>query len=85
MGGNMKKITKLLSVFVIAGAIGTGIMGATGCKHKHTYSDEWTSAGAEGHYHMATCKHTEEHTELVDHVYDDDKDTTCNDCGYVRE
>lgn len=81
----MKKITKLLSVFVIAGAIGTGIMGATGCKHKHTYSDEWTSAGAEGHYHMATCKHTEEHTELVDHVYDDDKDTTCNDCGYVRE
>lgn len=80
----MNKLTKVLSVFVIAGAIGTGILGATGCKHHHTYSDEWTSAGAEGHYHLATCKHTDEHTDIEEHVYDDDKDTTCNDCGYVR-
>ncbi|MDE6075237.1 MAG: Ig-like domain-containing protein [Clostridia bacterium] len=80
----MNKLTKLLSVFVIAGAIGTGVAGAAGCAHKHTYSDEWTSAGAEGHYHMATCKHTDEHDEIKPHTWADDKDTTCDDCGYTR-
>lgn len=80
----MNKLTKLLSVFVIAGAIGTGIAGAAGCAHKHTYEEKWTPASdGSGHYHVATC-HPEEHDELKDHVYDDDKDTTCNDCGYVR-
>lgn len=53
-------------------------------EHKHTYSDEWTSAGAEGHYRLANCEHTDEHTELVPHVYDGDTDATCNICGYVR-
>lgn len=54
-------------------------------EHQHTYSDKWTSAGAEGHYHLATCEHTGEHTKVVPHVYDSDTDTTCNACGYVRE
>lgn len=79
----MNKLTKLLSVFAIAGAIGTGIAGAAGCAHKHTYEEKWTSAGADGHYHVATC-HPEEHDELKPHVYDDDNDKTCNDCGYER-
>ena len=54
-------------------------------EHKHTYSDKWTSAGAEGHYHLANCEHTDEHTDIVPHIYDNDDDTTCNDCGYERE
>ena len=53
--------------------------------HKHTYSEQWASAGAEGHYHLANCEHTDEHTDIVPHVYDNETDTTCNDCGYVRE
>ena len=53
--------------------------------HKHTYSEQWASAGEEGHYHLANCEHTDEHTDIVPHVYDNETDTTCNDCGYVRE
>ncbi len=55
-----------------------------GGEHEHTYSRDWTSAGAAGHYHVATCEHTCEHTAVVPHAYDNADDTTCNDCGYVR-
>ena len=54
-------------------------------EHEHTYSDKWTSAGAEGHYHIATCEHKDEHTDIIPHVYDNETDTICNYCGYVRE
>ncbi len=55
-----------------------------GGEHEHTYSRDWTSAGAAGHYHVAACEHTGEHTAVVPHAYDNAEDTTCNDCGYVR-
>ncbi len=55
-----------------------------GGEHEHTYSRDWTSVGAEGHYHVATCEHTDEHTAVIPHAYDNAEDTTCNDCGYVR-
>ncbi len=80
IGGKMNKLTKLLSVFAIAGAIGTGVAGLTGC-HKHTYSDEWKADGAAGHYHEATCKHTDKHTETVPHGDANDQGK-CPDCGY---
>ncbi|MDE5766286.1 MAG: Ig-like domain-containing protein [Clostridia bacterium] len=76
----MNKLTKLLSVFAIAGAIGTGVAGLTGC-HKHTYSDEWKADGAAGHYHVATCKHTDKHTETVPHGTANEQGK-CPDCGY---
>lgn len=76
----MNKITKLLSVFALAGALGAGIAGAAGCKHKHTYEDKWTPAGAEGHYHVATC-HPEEHDEVVAHGTAN-SEGKCPDCGY---
>ncbi|MDE7076554.1 MAG: hypothetical protein K2O62_04460, partial [Clostridia bacterium] len=77
----MNKLTKLLSVFAIAGAIGTGVAGLTGC-HKHTYSDEWTPAeDGSGHYHVATCKHTDKHSKIEPHG-DAGTDGKCPDCGY---
>lgn len=76
----MNKLTKLLSVFAIAGAIGTGVAGLTGC-HKHTYSDDWTPDGANGHYHEATCKHTDKHTDTVPHG-EANEQGKCPDCGY---
>lgn len=75
------KVNKILPVIVSLVMAG-GVL--AGCAHKHTYEEKWTPAeDGSGHYHVATC-HPDEHDELKDHVYDDDKDTTCNDCGYVR-
>lgn len=84
----MNKLTKLLSVFIIAGAVGTGVAGIAGCKtptneHKHEYETTYTSYGESGHAHKATC-HPDEHDELKQHTFDDDQDTTCNDCDYTR-
>lgn len=79
----MKKIIKVLSVFALAGAmVGAGAI--AGCGHKHTFSEVWTADGANGHYHAATCEHTEEKSGLTDHVWDGDNDATCDTCGYVR-
>lgn len=85
----MKKITKLLSVFVIAGALSAGAGVMAGCSHKHTYSDDWTPDGANGHYHVATCEHTDEHTAPEAHkdlkvnaTGAEGKDNKCDFCGY---
>ena len=78
----MNKLTKVLSVFIIAGAIGTGVAGVAGCKkHQHTYEDTYTSAGADGHYKKANCKHTDEHTEIEPHGTAN-SEGKCPDCGY---
>lgn len=66
------------------GDVTLGGIGGANDTHEHTYSESYTSAGAGGHYHMATCEHTTEHTALEPHVYDNAEDTTCNECGYVR-
>ncbi|MDE7076158.1 MAG: hypothetical protein K2O62_02425 [Clostridia bacterium] len=72
----MNKLTKLLSVFAIAGAIGAGVAGAAGC-HKHTYEKDWTGV-EDGHYHVATC-HPEAHDKIQDHTPGTDgKCTVCN-------
>lgn len=76
----MNKLTKLLSVFALAGAIGAGVAGAAGCVHKHTYEEKWTSGGADGHYHVATC-HPDAHTDTVAHGTAG-TDGKCPDCGY---
>lgn len=78
----MNKLTKLLSVFVIAGAVGTGTAFASGCGHKHSFSGDWTPDGANGHYHAATCEHTDEKDGYTEHKYGDD--LICDDCGYDK-
>ncbi|MDE7086770.1 MAG: hypothetical protein K2O67_01120 [Clostridia bacterium] len=56
--------------------------------HKHTWSAAYTSAEEKGHYKTATCAgHTDQKSDMEDHVYDNASDLTCNSegCGYTRE
>ena len=78
-----KNLLKALAAFTMSIAA-AGSMSLFGCAHKHTYSDEWDRS-AEGHWHNATCKHTDEKTEIEPHIYTDSTDATCNVCGYERE
>lgn len=81
-----KKLTKLLSVFALCGALGAGAaVGITGCttKHEHTAKSEWSSSETQ-HWHDCTADDGEK-LDLGNHVYDNDQDATCNDCGYTRE
>ena len=54
--------------------------------HEHRYGD-WSKDGT-NHWHECTdadCPNREESIkDKAAHVYDDDADTTCNVCGYVR-
>lgn len=50
--------------------------------HHHKYATTWTTNDT-GHWHK--CTGCEEITDEGNHVYDDDCDATCNDCGYARE
>ena len=54
--------------------------------HEHSYGD-WSKDGT-NHWHECTdadCPNREESIkDKAAHVYDDDADTTCNVCGYVR-
>ncbi len=51
--------------------------------HTHTFSSGWSNNETE-HWHAATCEHTTLKGGVAPHVYDDDKDATCNVCGYTR-
>ncbi|MGN0803832.1 MAG: bacterial Ig-like domain-containing protein [Candidatus Coproplasma sp.] len=89
----MNKLTKLLSVFVIAGAVGAGVAGISACKkepttptppvHEHTASTEWDSNDTK-HWHNCTADDGYKFDE-ANHVYDGDQDTDCNVCGHVRQ
>ena len=54
--------------------------------HEHSYGD-WSKDGT-NHWHECTdndCPNREESIkDKAAHIYDDDADTTCNVCGYVR-
>ena len=54
--------------------------------HEHRYGD-WSKDGT-NHWHECTdadCPNREESIkDKAAHIYDDDADTTCNICGYVR-
>ena len=86
----MKKVTKLLSVFLIAGAVGTGVAGISACskktpepEHQHTAATQWQS-DANGHWKNCTANDNAKLEEGA-HVYDNDQDANCNTCGYTRE
>lgn len=75
---------KLLSRTALAVAITALLLISTSCgKHEHTFSNEW-STDEESHWYAATCKHSEEKSELGEHEYDNDCDTNCNVCEYER-
>ena len=54
--------------------------------HEHRYGD-WSKDGT-NHWHECTDADCPDQSESIKdkaaHVYDDDADTTCNTCGYVR-
>lgn len=77
----MKKITKLLSVFVIAGALTASAGALAGCGHKHTFGDSWEKDATQ-HWHAATCEHSDEKGDLANHV-DEDGDGACDVCEYA--
>lgn len=77
-GGDMSKITKLLSVFIIAGTLSTGLTLTSGC-HRHTFSGEW-STGDGQHWHASNCGHDVKDS-LGNHA-DNDNDGKCDVCGY---
>ena len=68
----MNKLTKLLSVFVIAGCIGTGIAGAAGCKkpsnNEHT-EHKWSYTDNKDGTHDATCDGCDEKIDNQAHVW----------------
>ena len=66
----------------------TVIAAATPAQHEHIWSDEWSS-DASNHWHECGAEGCDA-TENSDkngygaHDYDNDTDTTCNTCDYVR-
>ena len=60
--------------------------GRFGTQHEHTYGD-WTADGETGHSRVCTaenCPYADKGRQTEAHSYDDDADTTCNVCDYVR-
>ncbi len=55
--------------------------------HNHTYGD-WSSDSTE-HWHECTDENCPDRlggiTDRAAHIYDNDEDATCNECGYVRD
>ncbi len=79
----MNKLTKLLSVFVIAGAIGTGVAGVAGCKksnpHKHSYT--YTVDVEDATKHNGVCDCGKDPIVKEGHVDTKDNDGNCDLCG----
>ena len=64
----------------------TVIADTTPPAHEHSYGD-WSKDGT-NHWHECTDANCPNQSESIKdtaaHIYDDDADTTCNVCGYVR-
>lgn len=87
------KIVLFLAAFVF-------VVGITGCeveseKHEHTFSKEWTS-DAIAHWHVATCEHKTEISDIAAHTFGEwkvtkeatekqggEKKRICSVCKYV--
>ena len=76
-----KAITIAVAAVLVVGVASAAIL--PGALHEHAYAEGWSS-DADSHWHSATCKHTEEKSDVAAHTYDNACDTTCNVCGYTR-
>ncbi|MCM1439122.1 MAG: Ig-like domain-containing protein [Roseburia sp.] len=79
----MNKLTKLLSVFVIAGAIGTGIAGVSGCKKSkgHSHSYQYTVDVEDSTKHNGVCDCGKDPILKEGHTDEKDGDGKCDLCG----
>ena len=92
----MKKWTKVLSAFIVATVMSTGIAAITGCdscgdddKHEHNYATTWSS-GADGHWHECLNDGCDEkQKDFAAHVDNkingtetDGEDGLCDVCNY---
>ena len=83
----MNKLTKVLSVFLIAGAIGTGVAGAAGCtkkdngnEHNHDYDTTQWVDNKDGK-HGNPCKDNDGALGNLENHVDTDKNGECDKCG----
>lgn len=58
-----------------------GYVLATALGHFHSYADSYHTDDV---FHWKSCLGCQELTEALRHTFDNDCDTSCNDCGYVR-
>ena len=77
-----KSINGILSIVLVL-VLGATVFTSCGRNHEHGFSEEWKQ-NETGHWHACTGKNCEEKGEFAEHVYDNDADTTCNVCDYVR-
>lgn len=83
----MNKLTKVLSVFIIAGAVGAGVAGAAGCKKSHSHSidsTKWTDNYDGTHDGLCSCGHLMVDDE--EHVFDNGECIKCHasESGHVH-
>ena len=88
---------KILAIALVC-VLGVGVICAVvlpiALAHKHEFSAEWTT-NETGHWHSATCEHTDEKKDFGAHVWDGgvitrpaeygvvgERKFTCKDCGY---
>lgn len=85
----MKKTIRMILSLVLVLVLGATMLVACNkdkgeeTPETHTYSTTWSHDASE-HWHQCTL---DGHTDVADkaaHTYDNDADTTCNVCGYVR-
>lgn len=56
-----------------------------GYQHEHVWTEGLTFKNGTGHYKATTClSHRILKENVEEHVFDNDEDTTCNKCDYVR-
>ena len=80
----MKKIFLVIVILLVIciGAATVAMMlqdGGGDAPHTHSFSEEW-SYDSYGHWHRATCEHTEEKSEYSEHNYGGAE--TCTVCGF---
>lgn len=74
----MKKIVRIITLVIATVAMFT----LAACNHTHTYDTTTWTYDATMHWHAATCKHTDEISDVQGHI-DENKDGACDVCDYA--
>lgn len=83
---NRKQWIIVVLALVMAFTMCFGVLIACEEKHEHTYASEW-SKDSTGHWHAATCEHTDEIKDKGSHSFkpiEGANAETCEICGYSQ-